>query len=88
MTIVDQRWILIVEDSVADCNAMMGVWKKEGLDVPVLRSENGDDALGAKIHEERRSIPVVVFTTSHNPKDIAFCYRLGANSFVVKPVTL
>jgi two-component system response regulator len=29
---------------------------------------------------------VVVFTSSNQPSDIAECYRLGANSYVVKPV--
>jgi CheY-like chemotaxis protein len=34
-----------------------------------------------------RSIPVVVFTTSREEKDIAYSRELGANSFVTKPVT-
>ena len=33
-----------------------------------------------------REIPVVVFTTSSNPKDIEFCYQNGANGYLVKPV--
>ncbi len=33
-------------------------------------------------------IPVVVLTTSSNPKDIEVCYRNGANSYLVKPVNL
>lgn len=33
-----------------------------------------------------REIPVVVFTTSLNPKDVSFCYRAGANAYHVKPV--
>ncbi|NCC31045.1 MAG: response regulator [Chloroflexia bacterium] len=39
-----------------------------------------------KDDEDLRSIPVVVLTTSSNPKDIAACYRRGANSYQVKPV--
>ncbi|MBN3927207.1 response regulator [Nostoc sp. NMS4] len=31
-------------------------------------------------------IPVVVFTTSNNPKDIEVCYRYGVNSYIVKPI--
>ncbi len=34
------------------------------------------------------SIPVVVFTTSRSPRDIARCYELGANSVVSKPSNL
>ena len=34
------------------------------------------------------SVPVVVLTTSKNEKDVSNCYRLGANSFVQKPIDL
>jgi len=34
----------------------------------------------------RRVIPVVVMTSSKEQRDIAESYRLGANSYVVKPV--
>lgn len=33
-----------------------------------------------------RDLPVVVVTTSANPKDLAFCYHAGANAYHVKPV--
>jgi CheY-like chemotaxis protein len=41
-----------------------------------------------RIKEDRhlRTIPVVVFTTSDNPKDIEICYQYGANSYIVKPI--
>jgi len=32
------------------------------------------------------SLPVVIFTSSNQPKDVRDCYRLGANSYIVKPV--
>jgi CheY-like chemotaxis protein len=32
------------------------------------------------------SIPVVVLTSSQEEKDISECYKLGVNSYVVKPV--
>ena len=33
-----------------------------------------------------KSVPVVVFSTSANPKDVGFCYAAGANAYHVKPV--
>ena len=33
-----------------------------------------------------RSIPVVVLTSSQEERDISECYKLGVNSYVVKPV--
>lgn len=36
--------------------------------------------------ERTRAIPVVVLTSSQEERDITECYKLGANSYVVKPV--
>ena len=33
-----------------------------------------------------KTIPVVVFTTSANPKDLEICYQNGANSYIIKPI--
>jgi two-component system response regulator len=33
-----------------------------------------------------RGVPVVVLTSSNQVPDIETCYRLGANSYIVKPV--
>jgi two-component system, response regulator len=33
-----------------------------------------------------KAIPVVVFTTSADERDIETCYRLGANTYIQKPV--
>ncbi len=40
-----------------------------------------------KADESMRPIPVVMLTSSKEEKDILNCYRLGANSYVVKPVS-
>ena len=50
--------------------------KIDGLEV--LRCIREDD--------RTRSLPVVVLTTSNEERDVADSYRLGANSFVRKPV--
>ena len=48
---------------------------------------DGREALAAiKADPALKSYPVVVFSTSANPKDVAFCYRAGANAYHVKPV--
>jgi two-component system, response regulator len=50
--------------------------KVSGLEV--LRAIKGD--------ERTRSIPVVVLTSSQEEKDMVESYRLGVNSYVVKPL--
>ena len=48
---------------------------------------DGRDALAAiKADPALRDVPVVVVTTSANPKDLAFCYQAGVNAYHVKPV--
>jgi two-component system response regulator len=39
-----------------------------------------------KSDERTKQIPVVVLTSSREEPDIAKCYELGVNSYVVKPV--
>ena len=39
-----------------------------------------------KSNEETKNIPVVVLTSSKEDPDVKECYRLGVNSYVVKPV--
>ena len=46
--------------------------------IQVLRQINTDEQL--------LLIPVVVLTSSHESIDLAECYRLGVNAYVVKPV--
>jgi CheY-like chemotaxis protein len=40
-----------------------------------------------KSREVLRRIPVVMLTTSKNDIDIETCYDLGANSYIVKPIS-
>ena len=46
--------------------------------IEVLRRIKGD--------ARTQSLPVVVMTSSKEEPDIAECYRLGVNSYIVKPV--
>ncbi len=41
-----------------------------------------------KQDDKLKTIPVIVFTTSSNPKDIETCYRFGVNSYVLKPINV
>lgn len=48
---------------------------------------NGIEVLQkVKSDDRTKSIPVVVLTSSKEDPDIQICYKLGANSYIVKPV--
>ena len=47
----------------------------------------GIEVLGElKAHDHTRAIPVVVMTSSNEERDVVEAYRLGVNSYIVKPV--
>ncbi|MFO7990986.1 MAG: response regulator [Thermoplasmata archaeon] len=53
-----------------------------------LPKKNGHELLDwIKDREHVRKIPVVVFTSSNENRDIEKAYKLGANSYILKPVS-
>lgn len=112
----------MVEDSVEDFTALGRAFRKHALPNPLLRCEDGDQALEylqgygkrpgwpqqlpafvlldlnmpgtdgravlsvLKQDSRLQSIPVIIFSTSTNSRDIEDCYRLGANSYLTKPI--
>ena len=54
-----------------------------------LISVDGQEVLREmKEDPELRGIPVVIWTTSSNPRDVNGCYRRGANTYLRKPVNM
>lgn len=52
-----------------------------------LPGTDGREVLEQIKQDERlKIIPVVVLTTSANPKDIEACYEQGANGYIIKPI--
>ncbi|MGI4834329.1 MAG: response regulator [Janthinobacterium lividum] len=116
------RPVLVVEDSAEDFIALGRAFRKHALQNPVLRCEDGDQALdylqgygqavgwptvlpaivlldlnlpgldGREVLDIMKrdprllSIPVIMFSSSANARDVADCYRLGANGYLTKPI--
>ena len=57
------------------------------LDLNMPRKDGREALREMKADPGLRSIPVVVLTTSKAEEDVERTYNLGANSFIVKPVT-
>jgi two-component system, response regulator len=56
------------------------------LDVKLPRLTGPEVLKRLKSNELTRSIPVIIMTSSCQKCDIEECYRLGANSYLVKPI--
>ena len=56
------------------------------LDLNLPGTDGRDVLVRLKQDERFREIPIVIFTTNSDPRDIKFCYRKGANGYLIKPV--
>jgi CheY-like chemotaxis protein len=56
------------------------------LDVKMPRVDGLEVLRQMKSDPKLSSVPVVMLTSSREEKDLACCYRLGVNAYVVKPV--
>jgi two-component system, response regulator len=57
------------------------------LDLHLPKVDGRDVLRQLKQNEKTKEIPVVILTSSNNDPIIEECNRLGADSFIVKPVT-
>lgn len=89
--------LIHVTDGQAALDFLFGTGAYEGRDVEIqpkvvlldlkLPKVDGIEVLRQLRADERmKLLPVVVLTSSHEDHDMLETYRLGANSYVVKPV--
>lgn len=57
------------------------------LDLNMPRKDGREALKEIKSEPTLRTIPVIVITTSKAEEDVRRCYNLGANSYIIKPVT-
>lgn len=57
------------------------------LDLQTPRGDGRDALRLIRENARLRTLPVVVLSTSDNPRDVEFCYATGANAYHTKPVS-
>ncbi|SOD78256.1 response regulator [Spirosoma fluviale] len=63
----------------------LGLPKLVLLDINLIGVSGIDVIEQTRSFERTRFLPIVVFSTSDNPKDIQSAYQAGINAYVVKP---
>lgn len=58
------------------------------LDLNLPGMDGRDVLMQIKQNATLKMIPIIIFTTSSNPKDIDVCYEHGVNGYIVKPIDL
>ena len=56
------------------------------LDIKMPKVDGIEVLRRLKANDETRAVPVVVMTSSNEERDVLESYRLGVNSYIVKPV--
>jgi CheY-like chemotaxis protein len=56
------------------------------LDIKMPKVDGTEVLRQIKADERTRTIPIVVMTSSNDERDVMESYRLGVNSYIVKPV--
>ena len=57
------------------------------LDLNMPKKDGREVLKELKQHPVYKCIPVIIFTTTKNELEIRRCYELGANSYIVKPIS-
>lgn len=57
------------------------------LDLNMPKKDGREVLREMKANPELKKIPVIVFTTTKNENEINRCYELGANTYIIKPVS-
>ncbi len=56
------------------------------LDINMPRMDGTEVLRNIKQHEKLKSIPVIMLTTTDDPREVEQCYELGCNVYITKPV--
>lgn len=86
--------VIFVENGVEAINHLQSA-EESVLNFPILilldlnmpKMDGREVLKRIKTNNDLRSIPVIVFSTTNDKEEVRRCYKLGANTYVVKPMS-
>ncbi len=85
-----EKHVIVVPDGAAALETLQDMEPLPDLvllDLKLPKFDGAEVLRQIRSGERTRHLCVVIFTSSSEPSDIARCYSLGCNSYVIKPVT-
>jgi CheY-like chemotaxis protein len=73
-------------DALKDGMPVDGIEYLVLLDINMPRMDGTEVLRRIKNHENMKNIPVIMLTTTDDPREIEKCYQLGCNVYITKPV--
>src|SRR4030043_72590 len=62
------------------------LFMKDMQDVTILLAEDDPGHARLKVGDRTKRIPVIILTTTDDPREVKRCYELGCNVYITKPV--
>jgi CheY-like chemotaxis protein len=56
------------------------------LDINMPKMDGIEVLKGIKSHADLKEIPIIILTTTDDPREVEACYKLGCNIYITKPV--
>ena len=84
----DEALAFLSGDRTAENQSLTGLPNLILLDLNLPGTDGRDVLERVKQDNALKVIPVMVFTTSSDPKDVDACYQYGVNSYLIKPMNI
>lgn len=81
----EQTWDFLCENGTKGA-AIQGKCYLLLLDINMPKMDGIELLKRIKTHEDLKDIPVMMLTTTDDPREVEECYKIGCNLYITKPV--
>jgi CheY-like chemotaxis protein len=81
----EEAWNYLSNEALSDINNQDHAFLLL-LDINMPRMDGVEVLKRVKANPQLRSIPVIMLTTTDDPREVEQCYKIGCNIYITKPV--